>query len=153
MFYRIDGALIRSIIVQITGSAGLSGLDAAGWRRICTAFSNASTELCTTIARLTRRICSEYVDPKGLRPLLASRLIALDKNPGVRPIRVGKVLRRVVAKAALHNTSMDILKAAGGIQLCAGHISGCEAGIHAMAEIQSDEGVEAVLMVETEKLP
>ena len=67
------------------------------------------------------------MDPKGLKPLLASRLIALDKNHGVRPIGVGEVLRRVIAKAALHITSMDILKAAGGIQLCAGHISGCEA--------------------------
>ena len=148
LFDEIDGTLIRTIAVQTTGSAGPSGLDASGWRRLCTSFSNASTDLCNAIACLTRRICTEYVDPKGLTPLLASRLIALDKNPGVRPIGVGEVLRRMVAKAALRITSSDILNAAGSFQLCSGHASGCEAGIHAMTEIQSDDQAEAVLLVD-----
>ena len=43
---------------------------------------------------------------------------------------------------------MDILKAAGDSQLCAGHISGCEAGVHAMTDIQVDNQTEAVLLVD-----
>ena len=102
-------------------------LDASGWRRLCTSFSNALNDLCTTIAYLTRRICTEYVDLMGLTPLLASHLIALDKSPGVRPIGVGEVLREWLLRLPYVS------------QLCAGHISGCEAGLHAMVEIQSEE--------------
>ena len=42
----------------------------------------------------------------------------------------------MVAKAVLHIPSTDILKATGDIQLSTGQFSGCEAGVHAMAEIQ-----------------
>ena len=43
---------------------------------------------------------------------------------------------------------MDILKAAGDSQLCAGHISGCEAGVHAMTDTQVDDQTEAVLLID-----
>ena len=43
---------------------------------------------------------------------------------------------------------MDILKAAGDSQLCAGHISGCEAGVHAVADTQVDNQTEAVLLID-----
>ena len=52
----IDGVLIRSIVQKSTGSAGPSGLDAAGWRRICSSFGQASHDLCSAIARVARRL-------------------------------------------------------------------------------------------------
>ena len=76
----------------------------------------------------------------------------LDKRPSVWPIGVDEILRRVVAKAVLHLTSMDILKAVGDSQLCAGHISGCEAGVHAMTDIQVNDQTEAVLLVDFNSL-
>uniref|UniRef100_A0A1X7T2A3 Reverse transcriptase domain-containing protein n=1 Tax=Amphimedon queenslandica TaxID=400682 RepID=A0A1X7T2A3_AMPQE len=54
-------------------------------------------------------MCSQYVDPSGLEALLASRLIALDKNPGVRPIGIGEVCRRLIGKAALGLALRNIL--------------------------------------------
>ena len=60
------------------------------------------------------------------------RLIALDKNPGVRPIRIGDTARRIIAKAILNITRQDIEEAAGSIQLCAGQMSGIEAAVHAV---------------------
>ena len=42
---------------------------------------------------MTRRICTEYIDPSSIEALVASRLIPLDKDEGaVRPIGVGKVV-------------------------------------------------------------
>ena len=39
---------------------------------------------------MTRRICTEYIDPSSIEALVASRLIPLDKGEGaVRPIGVG----------------------------------------------------------------
>ena len=39
---------------------------------------------------------------------------------------------------------MDILETAGQLQLCAGQDAGCEAAIHAMRSVFSEEGTEAV---------
>ena len=48
---------------------------------------------------MTQRLCTEYVDPLTIEPLLANRLIALDKGEGqVRPIGVDELIRRIVAK-------------------------------------------------------
>ena len=42
---------------------------------------------------MTKHLCMEYVDPRGLEAILANRLIQLDKGEGaVRPIGVGEVL-------------------------------------------------------------
>ena len=48
-------------------------------------------------------LCTELVDPATIAPLMASRLIALDKNPGVCPIGIGDTARRIIAKAT-HKT-------------------------------------------------
>ena len=86
VFDCIDADLIRSAALRISGAAGPSGIDAKGWRRFCTSFKSASSNICHSLALMARRICTTYVDPVGLSPFLACRLIALDKNPGIRPI-------------------------------------------------------------------
>ena len=148
LFERIDGDLIRSTALKVQGSAGPSGMDAAGWRRICTAFHGASRDLCNALAAFTRRICSTFTDPSGLAAFIACRLIPLNKNPGVRPIGVCETVRRLVGKAVLNVTKADIQAAVGPLQLCAGHDAGCEAAIHAMREIFDDEETEGVLLVD-----
>ena len=82
---------MHSIALKMDGSAGPSGLDLAAWKRLCTSYKIASTDLCDALASATRRICTELVDPIVIMPLVACRLIArpLDKCPGVRLIGVG----------------------------------------------------------------
>ena len=82
LFERIDGNLIRSTALKVQGSAGPSGMDAAGWRHMCTAFHGASRDLCISLAAFTCRICSNFIDPSGLAAFIACRLIPLDKNLG-----------------------------------------------------------------------
>ena len=72
------------------------------------------------MAAIAKRLCSSYVNSSGLVAFTASRLITLDKCPGVRPIGVGEVIRRVVGKANISVIGYDIQEAAGAIQLCAG---------------------------------
>ena len=145
-----DGQLIHSTSMHISGSAGPSGLDAFVWRRLCTMFDGASDGLCHSLALVTKRLCTEFVDPVGVAPLLACRLIALDKNPGVRPIGVGEVVRRLISKAVLTVLRFDILEAAGCLQLCAGQDAGCEAAVHAMHELFPDDDSEAILLVDAD---
>ena len=96
IFEDLNGSLIRSIALRTSGAAGPSGMDSSAWRRMCSSFHNASSELCTAMALVGKRICTSYVDPMGLRAFVASRLIALDKCPGVRPIGIGEVTQRII---------------------------------------------------------
>ena len=100
IFDQIDGDLIRRTALRSSGAAGPSGIDAYGWRRLCTSF-RSSPSLCNALAFVARRLCTSYVHPSGLTALVASRLIALDKCPGVRPIGIGETSRRIISKAIL----------------------------------------------------
>ncbi len=127
------------------GAAGPSCLDAAAWKRMCTSFKSASFELCDALAAVARHLTTNYVD---LSAFVACRLIALDKCPGVRPIGVGETARRIIGKAIARILNRDIQKAAGPLQVCAGHISGCEAAVHAMDNIFELEQTEGVILVD-----
>ena len=122
------------------GAAGPSGLDAASWKRLCTSFKGASTDLCESIAATARRLCTCYIDPSGLSAFVACRLIALDKCPGVRPIGIGETVRRIIGRVIARVLSADIQAATGPLQLCAGYKSGCESVVHAMCRIFRDRG-------------
>ena len=79
---------------------------------------------------------------------MACRLIPLNKCPGVRPIGVGEIPRRIIAKAILKIIGNDVEEAAGPLQLCAGQDGGCEAVVHAMRNIFQASETEAVLLVD-----
>ena len=66
----------------------------------------------------------------------------------MRPIGVGEVLRRIIAKAILKFTKDDVQNTVGCLQLCAGQRAGSEAGVHAMRQIFDDDSTEALLMVD-----
>ena len=107
-----------------------------------------SSELCDALTSMCKRICTTYVDPSGLSAFTACRLIALNKCPGIRPIGVGEVARRILGKAILATIGNDIQEAAGALQLCAGQQAGCESAAHAMRKISDDPDIEVVLLVD-----
>ena len=54
----------------------------------------------------------------SLDPIMACRLIPLNKNPGLRPIGIGECLRRIIGKAVTYVLKRDIQEQAGSLQLC-----------------------------------
>ena len=108
----------------------------------------ASDELCAAIALFARRLCTTYLSPDILSPFLVCCLIALDKSPGVRPIGVCEVVRRIVAKAVLCVIQDDIQIAAGPHQLCAGQVAGTEAAIHTVRSVFNSDVSDAMLLVD-----
>ena len=148
IFQSIDAELVRTICLQTTGAAGVSGLDSSAWRRICCSFGSASSTLCQAIARLTRLLATTRVDSDGISALLAGRLIPLDKNPRVRSIGVGEVLRRIIAKLILRVTKHRIQECAGSLQLCAGQEAGIEAAVHALRKVFVDDATDGLLLVD-----
>ena len=148
VFEAIDATSIKRAALHTDGAAGPSGIDARGWRRLCTSFQSASDDLCHSLALLARRLCTEFVCPEGLMALVACRLIALDKKRGVHPIGIGDLPQRIIAKAVLSVISGDIQEATGSLQLCSGQTSGIEAAVHAMHEAYNDDSVQAILLVD-----
>jgi len=147
-FEPLTAATIRAAALRTSGSAGPSGIDAAGWRRLCCSFHKESNDLCAAIAAFTRRICTTFVDPVGLQAFVACRLLPLNKSPGVRPIGVCEVVRRIMGKAVLSVIGKDVMEAAGPMQLCAGQTAGCEAAVHAMRTVFQDTCTDAVMLVD-----
>ena len=148
IFEEISGVSILEAALHTEGSAGPSGLDAYAWKRMCSSFQKASMDLCAAVAMTARRIASAFVDPGPLIPLTACRLVALDKCPGVRPIGVGEVVRRIISKSILSVIKPEIQAVVGSLQLCVGQKSGNEAAVHALSDIFDEEATDGVLLVD-----
>ena len=67
------------------------------------------------------------------RALMACRLIPLDKQPGVRPVGIGEVYRRLLAKCVLIVCGHVATASCGNANLCVGLEAGIEGAAHAMA--------------------
>ena len=75
----------------------------------------------------------------------------LDKNPGLRPIGVGEVFRRIEGKVVMSIEKDDVPKSVGNLQLCGGQDAKCGAAVHSMHDIFATNQVEAVLFVDSER--
>ena len=84
----------------------------------------------------------------GLTAFIACRLVPLNKNPGVHPIGICETIRRIISKAILKVTRVDILSAVGPLQLCAGQDVGCETAVHTMRSVFNDGDTEGVLLID-----
>jgi hypothetical protein len=133
-FAGITASSIRQSGLHTCGAAGPSGADAEQWRRMCISFKAASINICALTA-IVPRLATEEVNPIGLDALMANRLIPLDKCPGLRPIGIGEVPRRIIGKTVIRYLQSDVQQASGPIQLCAGLEVGCEAAIHSLIQL------------------
>ena len=150
IFEAIDNAVVQKAAKGTNGSGGPTQVDSDAWQHIiCSkAYKLQQDFLCDSIARLARCLCTEEVPFQYIESLTACRLIALDKNPGIRPIGIGEILRRIIGKCVMTVTKGDITESSGPLQTCAGHKAGIEAAIHAMAEIYDDDETEAILLID-----
>ena len=149
-FDGIDEQAILKAAKDTKGSGGPSGMDADQYRRLLCSknFLKEAKALREELAEFARKLATNMYDPQLVEVYIACRLIPLDKDPGIRPIGIGEVLRRIVGKAISRTSSSYIKEAAGPLQTCAGHGAGAEAAIHAMRQIFSNEGTDAVLLID-----
>ena len=132
------------------GSAGPSGMDAELYRRILCSknFKAEGKVLREEIAIFTRNLLKIAYHPSLLEGYTSCRLIPLDKNPGIRLIGVGEVLRRIVGKTIAGFLKEEIKEAVGPLQVCADHSAGSEAAIHAMSQVFVEEGTDGILLID-----
>ena len=84
---------------------------------------NVGGELRKPIAEMAKGPLQER-SVNYLAAFLACRLIPLERQPGVGPTAIGKVLRQVIRKMKL--LRKYILKATGSLQLCARQDAGSD---------------------------
>ena len=104
--------------------------------------------MCDVVAEVAHRIATRYVDPGELAAFTACRLSPLDKCPGVRPIGIAEVARRIVGKSIMELVKDDVVNAAGSLQLAAGQPTGCEAAVHAMRQLFAAEETQGILLID-----
>lgn len=151
IYDEINAELIRRCAFKMKGSHGPSGLDSEFWRKLLSnkRYGSSADDLCHAIALLTRKLCSyELQDPLSIEPLQSCRLIPLDKSPGVRPIGIGEVLRRIIGKAVMKIIKPDILEATAYQQFCAGQEAGCEVAIHTVRQLFEDDSNHGIIQID-----
>ena len=121
-FQSIDEKMIRKAVTKTKGGSGPSGVDTDGWRRILASnnFGTSSSDLRKAFANVVRKLCTYLVETYTIEAFLSCCLIPLDKNPGLRPIGVVEVLRRISGKVTGSVLKEDVIKCSGTLQICAG---------------------------------
>ena len=110
-YENINAESVRKATLKNRGVSGPSGMDADGWRKVLTSkqFGDSSTDLCKTLANVIKKLCIEKDPSNTLEAFLSCRLIPLDKNPVLRPIGVGEVLRIIAWKVIVSALRDDII--------------------------------------------
>ena len=127
---------------RLSGGTGPGGTDSVSLQHWLLRFGVVSAEL--------RLIVGDFVEWLGngrppwavYQALMSGRLIALNKQPGIRPVGVGETWRRMMAKCLLKVAGPEAKTACGTTQLAAGLEAGVEGAIHAMRVLWEDHKKE-----------
>ena len=149
-FAQLDSEAIKKHALRTSGSAGVSQQEDSLWHKMVTAHRDTSTSLSSALALVAKRLVTEYVDPEGLEALLANRGIAIDKCPGLRPVGVGEIVRRIIGKAVMEVTGQKVQESVGSLQLCAGQPVGVESAIHTMRNFLDDDSSDGILLIDAD---
>ena len=59
--------------MRMDRAAGPSGMNVSSLKKICSSFAKDFDDLCESIASVTRKLCSCYVDPTGISGFVVCR--------------------------------------------------------------------------------
>ena len=130
----ITEGTVEAVASKLSGSAGLGGMDSVALKHILLQHGGASKILRQTVAKFARWMSNSYPPWAAYRALQWNRLVALGKNPGIRPLGIGDIWRRLLAKCNLAVSGPAAKDACGADQLCAGLSAGIEGAIHGMSQ-------------------
>ena len=130
----ITGDVVEKVASKLSGAAGPGGTDAIDLRNWLLRHGAESEFLRNSLASIAEWLANESPPWAAYRALMACRLVALDKSPGVRPVGIGEVYRRLLAKCVLEAVGHQATAAAGNLNLCAGLPAGIEGAIHAVRQ-------------------
>jgi hypothetical protein len=116
----------------MSGSAGPSSFNAVMMRNCLLRYGRASSKLRQEMADWVEWLSNESPPWAAYRALMCRRLVALNKQPRVRPVAIGEIWHRCIAKGNLVGLGAQAKGACGSVQLCAGLETGIEGALHAV---------------------
>ena len=119
---------------KLSGAAGDLGAEVIGIRNCLLRFGCASEEFIVVVNRLADWMANSSPPWAAYRALMACLLVAMDKRPGVRPVGIGEMLHRDLAKLVMRASRDQVKTACGNLQLCAGLKAGIEGVTHAVGQ-------------------
>ena len=151
IFDDIDAELVCKMSLKTKDAAGPSSFDADDWRSILGTriYGDTSDDLCKAISNMTKKLCIEEVTGNrgGISALVACRVIPLDKDPGLRPIGIGEVSRRIIGKWSFMSSNQNYKKEPANFK-CVWANRVCEAGVHAMYDLYQDEDSHGIIQID-----
>ena len=150
IYDQINSTRIRKAAKKTHGGHGPSSHDSDNWRRLLTYFNQPSVELAKTVAKIARRLATSVIPMGDLEAYNACRLIPLDKNPGVRPIGIGEVIRRIIGRSITECIKTDLKLLGSNYQLCLGQKCGIEYAIHALRDAYQKDENQGILLIDAE---
>ncbi len=142
---RVSAETIATSATKLKGSGGPSGTDAVTLKNWLLGHGKVSFRLRCELAHWTEWLANHSPPYAAIRALLNARLIGLDKSPGVRPIAIEEIFRRLMAKTVAILKGDSAAEECGNLNLCTGLSSGTEGSIHAMLKFLASPNQEALL--------
>jgi hypothetical protein len=92
---------VENFAKKMSGASGLSGFNSSALKNGLLMHGQASQRLQVVIPQFSQWLSNDNPPFAAFRAALANRLIAMNKFPGVRPVGIGDVWRRLIAKCVL----------------------------------------------------
>ena len=128
----VSADLVEKVASRLHGSAGPSGVDSVEFAHWLLHFGRESELLREEMAAWAVWLANSHPPYAAYRAMMANRLVGLDKNPGVRPLGIGEIHRRLWGKCVLAVAGHEATAVCGNHNLCAGLSAGIEGAVHAM---------------------
>ncbi len=123
---------LETLALQMSGSTGPSSFNTIMLRNCLLRYSRASGELRQELATWVEWLSNESPPWAAYRALMSRQLVALDKQPGVRPVAIGKIWQQCIAKGNLVGSRAEAKGTCRSVQLCAGLEAGIKGALHAV---------------------
>jgi hypothetical protein len=136
----ITAETVEKVASHLSGAAGPSGRDVVDLSNWLLHHGAESQLLRNELAAIARWLANDHPPWASYRALMACRLVALDKEPGTRPVGIGEIYRRLFAKCVLEACGSQATTACGNLNICAGLTAGIEGAVHAVAAVVADSG-------------
>ena len=92
---------VTAVAGRLSGGAGPVGTDSVLLQHWLLRFGAASGELWLIVGDFVEWLRNGRPPWAAYRALMSGRLIALDKQPSIRPVRVGEIWRRMMEKCLI----------------------------------------------------
>ena len=134
----ISSDTVEEVAAKLSGAAGPGGPDSVALKAWCLGFGQTSGELRSELAAFATWLANSNPPWAAYRALMACRLVALDKQPGTRPLGIGETYRRLMAKCILRVVGSRATSSCGNYNLCAGIKAGIEGAVHVIRDARTE---------------